>query len=168
MNNDRARNAGNVAVALVLIGLGVLFLLGQITGIRWGAWLWPFTVILPGLALFVGMLLAGPKGSGLAIPASIVTMVGLILLYQNTFRHWESWSYAWALIFPTAVGLGLIIEGIYGGHPENVRTGRTMLAIGIIVFVMAGAAFELLIFGGRGLGRYVWPLLLVGGGIAQG
>lgn len=165
MDNDRARNMVNIVAAFVLIGLGILFLVGQVFRVRWGIWLWPFTVILPGLAFFVGMLLAGPKGAGLAIPGSIVTTVGLILLYQNTFQHWESWAYAWALIFPTAVGMGLLIEGVYGGHPENVRTGRTMLAIGIIVFVVAGAAFELLIFGGRGLGRYVWPLLLIGGGL---
>ena len=29
-------------------------------------------------------------------------MIGLILLYQNTFNHFESWAYAWAMI-PVAV-----------------------------------------------------------------
>ena len=165
MDDDRARNMGNIVAALILIGLGILFLVGQIFRVRWGIWLWPVTVILPGLAFFVGMLLAGPKGAGLAIPGSIVTTVGLILLYQNTFQHWESWAYAWALIFPTALGLGLIIEGAYGKHPENIKTGRVMFTVGIIVFAVAGTAFELFVFGGRGWGRYVWPLLLIGGGL---
>jgi hypothetical protein len=86
----------------VLVALGTLFLLEQFFDFQLGQWLWPLFIIIPGLLFFVGMLLGGKSAGPLAIPGSIVTTVGLLLLYQNTFNHFESWAYTWALM-PVAV-----------------------------------------------------------------
>jgi hypothetical protein len=165
MANDRGRHGrerASLIIGLVLIGFGILFLLGQFTTLSWGYFVWPFFIIIVGLAFFVGMLLGGKKASELAIPGSIITMVGLILFYQNLFNAYQTWAYAWALI-PTAVGLGTIISGIWGDKPREVAAGRSTLITGLILFVAFGTFFELVI-GISGFGvqsQWLWPVILI-------
>jgi hypothetical protein len=101
-------------------------------------------------------------------------MTGLILLYQNTADHFESWAYAWALVLPTSTGLGRMIYGSLNGKKEMVVTGGRSALIGVALFVVGAFFFELVvgISGlGLGLGGFGWPLgvvmvrtlLLVGG-----
>jgi hypothetical protein len=164
MMNER-RNISGAFFGLLLIGLGIIFLAGQFIDVRIGAFLWPFVVIAFGGMFFVGMLLGGPSAGGLAIPGSIIAMIGLILLGHNTFGHWEGWSYDWTLIL-IAVGIGLVIRG-YWSHMESSRSaGWNLIKIGAIFFVLFGAFFELVIgFGDRTLlNRAFWPLALIGVG----
>src|ERR1700720_3193660 len=106
--------------ALVLIG--AVLLLGQFVRIDIGHYGWPFFVIAPGLViLFLALTARGALGEGLAILGSIITVTGLILLYQTASDHFESWAYAWALIFPGAVGVGMILYGLVASRPGNVR-----------------------------------------------
>lgn len=165
MSEKDGREAPNIVIGILLLAFGLIFLLGQFHRVNfWGA-AWPLFIIVPGLMFFVGMILGGRSVSGLAIPGSIVTTVGLILLFQNTFNVWESWAYAWALIFPTAVGVGILIHGIWGGDPKAVREGKNMAIVGLMILVVAGAFFELVLnIGGRGSGgivRIAWPAVLV-------
>jgi hypothetical protein len=91
-------------------------------------------------------------------------MIGVILLYQNATDHFESWAYAWALVFPTSTGLGQMIYGLLKGRKEMVATGGRSALIGATLF-LAGAFFFELVVGisgfGLGLGRFGWPLGLV-------
>jgi hypothetical protein len=155
------RGAGAV-VGLVLIGLGLLFFVAQFFTVDLGHYLWPFFVIIPGLAFFAAMVLGGRKASGLAVPGSIITTVGLLLFYQNISDHWESWAYAWALI-PTAVGIGLVIHGTFGDRPSVRASGRRLALVGIVLFLVFGAFFEavLNISGIWALGQWLWPILLI-------
>lgn len=130
--------------------------------------IWPFYIIIPGMALFVAMFVAGRSAGPLAIPASIITTVGFILLLQTIFDRFEAWTYAWALI-PVAVGFGLVVNGLWSRKPESTRAGLSLMAIGGVLFVIFGATFEL-VFNISGLvtpmvSRVVWPLLLIGVGI---
>jgi uncharacterized membrane protein YoaK (UPF0700 family) len=162
MANNDANRLANMVIGLVLVVLGVLFLLGQLFGINLLQFTWPLFIIVPGLLFFVGMVLGGKKVGGLAIPGSIVTMVGLILLYQNLSNHWESWAYAWALVFPTSVGIGLIINGAWSGQGRIAQEGKRWIKIGIIIFVVGGVFFESIIgISGRGVRSIVWPVLLI-------
>ena len=124
---------------------------------------------MPGLFFFAGMIAMGKSGAPLAVPGSIVTMVGMILLYQAITGHWASWAYAWALIFPTAVGVGIAITGLWGDEPKAVRTGTTMATIGLIVFLFFGVFFELLLnisgFRSGMAGRILFPLMIIGAGV---
>lgn len=168
---DRTRGWSSAVIGLVLVGLGLLFLAAELFDFRllfgfdFWHYAWPFFVIIPGLAFFIGMLLIGPSAGGLAIPGSIVTMTGLILLYQNSSNHWESWAYAWALIFPTAIGIGLMIQGAWSGQERPLRVGRRMVTLGITIFLVGAVFFELVlnISGfGRGLvGSVAGPMLLI-------
>jgi hypothetical protein len=146
---------------------GLLLLVGQLLHIDFLSLLWPFFIIVPGVALFLAALLAsGKSGEPLAISGSIITMVGCILLFQNVTGLWSTWAYAWALIAPTSIGLGLLLWGAIKGHPDKVKEGLNLAGIGLVIFLVAGAFFELVLgVSGFGLGPLALPFLLIGLGI---
>jgi hypothetical protein len=152
-------------IGIVLIALGALFLVQQVTGFDVWHWSWPLIIVGCGVLLFVSMLAGGRGASSLAIPASIVTTVGLILLVQNTFNLWQTWAYAWALIFPTAIGLGTWLMGWWSGDPERERVGRRMAEVGAVTFLGFAAFFELVLdlsgFWRQGLSGVVFAVLLI-------
>jgi hypothetical protein len=146
----------------MLIGLGFVFLVGQFINVEIGEYLWPFMVIAFGGIFFAGMVAGGPSAGGLAIPGSIISMIGLILLAQNTFGHWEGWSYDWTLIL-IAVGIGLVIRGYWSKMEHSRRAGWNLIKLGAVFFVLFGAFFELIIgLGNRDLAsRVFWPLAII-------
>jgi len=78
---------GNALGGALLIVLGIVFLVGQFFDFHLGHYLWPFTVIVPGVFLFLGaMALDEEAGKALAIISGIVTMVGVIL-FVLTFTN---------------------------------------------------------------------------------
>jgi hypothetical protein len=160
------RNMGSVVAGASLIVLGGLFLMSQLLRISIWQFLWPLFVIIPGIAMFVGVYSGGKQAAGLAIPASVVSTVGSILLFQSITNHWESWAYAWSLIFPTAVGLGMYIFGSRADDEDTRQRGRGMIRTGIIIFVLLGVFFEsIFAFGGSLFGRILWPVAIIALGV---
>jgi len=91
-------------------------------------------------------------------------MAGVVLLYQSSADHFESWAYAWALVFPTSIGLGQMIYGSLKERKEMVVTGGRSALIGVVLFLVGAFFFELVVgitgFG-FGLDGFGWPLGLV-------
>ncbi|HEY9289015.1 MAG TPA: hypothetical protein VIT43_13440 [Candidatus Dormibacteraeota bacterium] len=111
-------------LGLLLVLAGVALLLAQVVHVDLGHYAWPLFIIVPGVALLIiAVSSRGFAGEGLAILGSLLTITGLILLFQKATDHFESWAYAWALVFPGAVGIGMIIYGTYAGRSGNVRAG---------------------------------------------
>lgn len=162
MATNTPRGRASLLAGVMLVGLGVLFLIGQVFNVNLWQFLWPFFIIVPGLLFFVGMLLGGKAAGPLAIPGSIVTMVGLLLLYQAVTNHWESWAYAWALIFPTSVGIGLAINGAWSDVERLTHTGMRWITAGLIVFLAGGVFFEVLLnISNNVVSSVIWPGLLI-------
>lgn len=162
MKTDRSNSAALVGGTL-LIAFGLLSLAGQIfrNVVNW-SYLWPFTVIIFGGLFFAGMFLGGKQVSGLAIPGSIITGIGLLLLYQNLTSQWESWSYGWTCIV-FFVGVGLYLSGLYSDNERQKRAGGKVMRTGFILFIIFGAFFEMIFsidhFSGiRGL---IFPALMI-------
>jgi hypothetical protein len=150
-------------VALVVVGAFALF--AQFGGALVGL-LWPFFIIVPGaLMLYGGLNDSRPSGEALAYLGSMATMTGLLLLYQNTTGHWSSWAYAWALLSPTAVGLGAWAYGARQGRPEMVEKGQRMTRYGVLLFAAGLILFEF-VFGisGFGFAPFLWLALIALGG----
>ena len=127
----------------LLVLIGAILLAGQFVRVDIGHFGWPFFVIAPGiLILFVALTARGALSEGLAIFGSIVTVSGLILLVQDATDHYESWAYAWTLIFPGAIGIGMILYGLTARRPGNVRSGRRLVAIALVLFLLGAAFFE--------------------------
>jgi hypothetical protein len=141
--NNQSSNQGLGAVfiglGVLLIALGALFLVGQAVGFDLGYFGWPFFVIIPGLAVFgIGLAAGGPTGERITPLGAAVTVTGVILLYQNAADHFESWAYAWALVFPASTGLGQMIYGLLKERKDMVVTGGRSVLIGVVLFVVGG------------------------------
>lgn len=146
----RGRRPSTVVGGLFVL-IGAILLAGQFVHIDIGHYGWPFFVIVPGLViLFVALTASGAVSEGLAILGSIITLTGLILLFQDATDHYESWAYAWALIFPGAIGLGMILYGWTARRPGNVRAGTRLAGIALLLFLLGAAFFE----GVVGIGGY--------------
>ena len=161
MNSQR--NAGTLVVGALLIASGIIALAGQVfQGLHFWSTFWPFIIIGLGVMFFVGMFAGGRSVSGLAVPATIITVIGLILFYQNLTGHWESWSYAWTIIL-TSVGLGIFLMGTYGGNADQRKSGLGLMRVGLILFILFGGFFELIFSAGArfGLRQMVFPVALI-------
>ncbi len=146
----RGRRQSTVVGGLLVL-IGAVLLAGQFVRVDFGHYGWPFFIIAPGLViLFVALTARGAVSEGLAILGSIVTMTGLILLFQDATAHYESWAYAWALVFPGAIGLGMILYGLTARRPGNVRSGTRLVGIALVLFLLGAAFFE----GVIGIGGY--------------
>lgn len=176
----RDRNEGGSRSATIVLGLmfiigGGILLVAQYTGwelpFNLGSVGWPLWIIVPGaLMLIIGLITPGEPGTGLAIAGSIVTMVGLLLAYQAFTDHFASWAYAWALVAPTAVGVGMALWGMLHLRADAVRNGLGVLGVGLVMFLIGFAFFEgaLQIGGQRGLaplGRQALPFALIAAGV---
>jgi hypothetical protein len=156
MQTNRS-HTGALIVGALLIAVGLMALADQFWQLwDWG-FFWPFPIIVFGALFFLGMIAGGKQAAALAIPGSIISGIGLVLLFQNLTGHWESMSYFWALII-VFVGVGIYIMGWYGGDANQKRSGWGVMKVGFILFVIFGTLFELLLFSSSNL---VFPVLLI-------
>ena len=131
---------GALVIGALLIVLGAAALAIQMSGVTIG---WPAWVILPGLAMLVAAFaLPEPGGSGLAAVGGIVTAVGTVLAVQDATGTYASWAYAWALVAPGGVGVGLLLYGLLTGRGDVARGGLASLVTGIVLFLVGFLFFE--------------------------
>lgn len=155
------------AFGIMLIVLGCLALLDNIFNIHVSRYIWPFFIIIPGVLIFFSASRAeyGP-GEPFAMLGAMVTMVGLILLFQSTTGLWASWAYAWALVAPTSVGLGQLFYGTQNKQDSMAKSGMTLVNIGLIMFFVGIIFFELILnLSGFGRNPIVWAGVFIGAGI---
>jgi drug/metabolite transporter superfamily protein YnfA len=157
----------STAIGALLIVLGIFLLIAQQIDFDLGRYGWPFFIIVPGVVLFgLALAIGGGAGEGLTVFGSIVTMTGVLLFYQNSSNHFESWAYAWALVAPTSIGIGQIIYGTVKNQAHIVKTGRNLAAIGAGIFLVGAIFFELVIgISGHSLSGLGWAMLLIGLGV---
>jgi hypothetical protein len=134
------RNGAGIALGVVLVVVGLFYLVVQVAAVDLSSFGWPLFVIIPGVTLLIVGFLS--LGTGAAIPGGILTMVGLVLAYQNSTGHWTSWAYAWALVAPGGVGLGLFLQGLRERNGNLIRQGRTLMFIAALIFMVGFVFFE--------------------------
>lgn len=162
-------------IGFVLIALGLIAALSQKfdLGINFGFGQipWPLFIIVPGLIILTMSLSSRNDNVAITVVGMMTTVTGLLLAYQNTFHHFESWAYAWALVSPLGLGLGQILHGRSHDNPALIETGRRMAAIGAALFVAGAFFFELIInISGRGISHlfssdYAFSAILIGAGV---
>jgi hypothetical protein len=104
---------------------------------------WPLFVIVPGIVLFlVGLAVGDRAGTGFAVGGSIATVTGLILAFQNETGLWATWAYAWVLVAPGGVGLGLAVYGALTRQRDLALGGSWTLLTGLVMFVVGAFFFE--------------------------
>jgi len=134
------RNGAGIALGVVLVVVGLFYLLVQVAAVDLSSFGWPLFIIIPGVTLLIVGFVS--LGTGAAIPGGILTMVGLVLAYQNSTGHWTSWAYAWALVAPGGVGLGLFLQGLRERNGNLIRQGRSLMFIAALIFMVGFVFFE--------------------------
>ncbi|MGA7911314.1 MAG: hypothetical protein WCC30_07190 [Candidatus Dormiibacterota bacterium] len=158
------RSAGSsMALGIVLVVVG-LFALGVVMfGIDLTQYGWPLFVIIPGLTLLVVGFVS--VGAGASIPGGMITMLGLVLAYQSSTGDWPSWAFAWALIVPGGLGLGMYLQALRDRDMVSLRRGRALMFVGAVIFMIGFVIFESILgisntdYGW--FGRAALPLLLI-------
>jgi hypothetical protein len=136
--SETSRGAILFGALLVILGAGALALRASGGAIGWPAW-----VILPGVALFVAAFaLPEAAGPGLAVTGGIVTSVGAVLAVQDATGAYASWAYAWALVAPGGVGIGLFLYGLLTRRGDLARGGLGSLVTGVVLFLVGFLFFE--------------------------
>jgi hypothetical protein len=149
---------GNVSLCAALLTLGVLFLVFNVIGMSAGPLIWLFV----GLGIFVLMVLLGKSFGWLAVPASVVTMVGVILLYSLIYNGLFprnaglSWIYTWTLFF-AAAAMGILISHHWSGRPQETRFGTGLLKVSLVAFVGIALIVEMIHL----LNTFLWPAVLI-------
>lgn len=157
----------SLTLGIYLISIGVVLFLVNILGFDFASDFWPTFIMAPGiLFLALGLRLPQPWDN-LIVVGSMITAVALLLFYQNFFDHWQSWAYAWVLVCPVSIGVGLMLVGKHRGAEQLQKSGREFVRIGLILFGAGAVFFELIIgISGYGLGDFGWPLLFIAAGVA--
>jgi len=158
-----ARRGSSLALGIVLVVVGIFFLVMRLFNIDLSSYGWPLYVIIPGLTLLVVGFVS--LGTGALIPGGIITMTGLVLAYQNSTGDWASWSYAWALVIPFGVGIGLFLQGLRDRDGKGLKQGRAFMFWGLMIFMIGFVLFES-ILNVSGIdygvvGRAALPVLLI-------
>src|SRR5216684_2106262 len=133
------RRAGSsVALGVVLVVLGLFALLVQFTGFDPGG-SWPLFIVIPGLTLLIVGFVS--LGTGALIPGAILTVIGLILAYMNATQDWPAWAFAWPLVAPGGVGLGIWLQGLRNHDAQLLRQGRVLMFVALLIFMIAFVIF---------------------------
>ncbi len=155
--------SSSLAVGIVLVVTGLFFLLIRLADVDLSSYGWPLYVIIPGLTLLIVGFIS--LGSGALIPGGIVTVTGLILAYQSVTNDWASWSYAWALVAPGGIGLGIFLQGLRVQSATLLRQGRSLMFWSVLIFLIGFVFFEsILNVSGHDygkLGQAALPVLLI-------
>jgi len=136
----RRGGGSSAALGIVLVVVGLFALAVVLFGIDLTQYGWPLFVIIPGLTLLVVGFVGG--GQGASIPGGIVTMLGLLLAYSNSTGDWPSWAFAWSLIVPFGVGLGMYLMALRDRDLVALKRGRTLMFVGLLIFMIGFVLFE--------------------------
>ena len=116
-----------------VLAVGSILMVASLSG-QWAAtWVFAWPLVVLALALGFGLAALSMRVVGLAFPAFILGINGLVLAFTNWTGLWMAWALLWP-VEPLSVGLPLLLTGWVK------RSEGTRLA-GLILCSVAGAGF---------------------------
>lgn len=160
----RRGGGSTAALGIVLVVIGLFALLVVLSGVDLTQNGWPLFIIIPGLTLLVVGFIS--FGAVATVPGGIVTMLGLVLAYANSTGDWPVWAYAWSLVIPGGIGLGVYLQALRDHDRTALRNGRNMLFVALMIFLIGFVLFESILgISGRdyfgNVGKAALPALLI-------
>jgi hypothetical protein len=104
------RHSGNTTGGLILIGIGTIFLLSQLTGFHLHNW-WALFILIPALCKLNGAW-QSYQGNGRLTEGARGALIGgtLLAMVASVFLLNLSWSVFWPLVL-IVVGIGALLNG---------------------------------------------------------
>jgi len=160
----RPGGGSTAALGIVLVVVGLFALLIVLSGVDLTQNGWPLFIIIPGLTLLVVGFIS--FGGVATVPGGIVTTLGLVLAYANSTGDWPVWAYAWALVIPGGIGLGVYLQALRDHDQPALRNGRNLLFVSLMIFLIGFVVFESILgISGRdyfgNFGKAALPALLI-------
>lgn len=93
----------------------------------WSIWAWAWSLMLIALGIGFSMAAVGLRVRPLFIPAIIVGVNGLIMLFCSVTGWWESWAFIWTLE-PLTVGFALLFTGFLTDQ-DGMKTAGWILCL---------------------------------------
>ena len=144
------RRGNNFIWGLLLIGMGIIFLIGNLSRVGMES-LWPVFPLAVGLAFCVGYFY-DRKNYGLLMPGSILIVVSLLFFYCN-FTDWWHMETLWP-VFILAPAVGFLAMYFGGAKDQGLLIPAGILSgVGVVFLFMTS-----------GFGDY-WPLFLILAGV---
>jgi hypothetical protein len=141
---ERSPNGPVIVMGAILIVLGIVYFLLEFIHINLDQLVhygWPAFVAVPGLILTViGMSVKDVQP--LCIPGAIVSVAGIVLLIQNGWNLFGTWTYTWALVAPGGIGLGMWLQGIVYANAGFRASGAHTMGVGLVLFLIGLVFFE--------------------------
>jgi hypothetical protein len=156
----KRRGLGSLFIpGIPVLATGGILLIASLSN-RWDVWAlaWPLEVL--GLALGFALAALFMRTAGLAIPAFIIGLNGMVLAFCTLTGLWGAWALLWP-VEPLAVGLGLLVFGY-----ANQSKGAKLAAM--ILTGVAGVGFFLASFisvYNHTILRYTVPAMLILSGL---
>jgi hypothetical protein len=97
----------------------------------------------------------------------VISVNGLVLGVQKATDRFETWAYAWTLVFLVGPGIGRWLVGVVRGRRELAASGGWLIAAGLVGFLGLAVVFEVVVGDRRPWLRAGWPLW-AGGGADRG
>jgi hypothetical protein len=141
---------GNFIWGLLLIGMGIIFLIGNMSRIGMES-LWPVFPLVVGLAFWVGYF-HDRKNYGLLMPGSILVVVSLLFFYCN-FMGWWHMEILWP-VFILAPAVGFVAMYFGGPKDQGLLVPAGILSAVGLIFLFISTGFE-----------DYWPLFLIVAGV---
>ena len=139
----RPRGGGSSVLGIVFVVVGLFALVVVMTGTDLTQYGWPLFIIIPGLTLLVVGFAS--VGAGATIPGGILSTLGVVLAYCNSNGKWAFLAYGWALVVPGGIGLGIYLQALRDRDSAELRTGRTLMFVGLMIFLIGFTIFESII-----------------------
>jgi hypothetical protein len=104
---------------------------------------WPLLVIVTSFFFLVPALVGRqrrPLRAGMAIPGTVLAVVGGVLLYTSLNDRWLSWSYLWTSL-PFSIGIGMYLAGWIADAPAFKWVGSGVAAGAVVAYLVFANIF---------------------------
>jgi hypothetical protein len=81
-----------------------------------------------------------PLRAGMAIPGTVLALVGGVLLYTSLSDRWMEWGYLWTSL-PFSIGIGMYLAGWISDAPAFKWIGAGVAGGAVVAYLVLATAF---------------------------
>ncbi len=132
-------NSKKTSMGLFLIILGAFLIAVQGDFVNWEN-AWPYTLIIPGILFFLGYLI-NKDNYGVLMPATILTIIGILFIYMIS-AGWYNMERLWP-VFILAPGIGFFAMYFASGLKRSYwLPGSILFAVAFVCFAEVWSYFR--------------------------